>query len=306
MSRRLDEGAARLRGQLEAGARSELEIEEGRRHLLAAVVAPPPKTRAPWLIAAAAVAAAVLLLLLRPVGQDEAGLVVTAGEACVARSEASIRISPCAEAVVLAAGVEAPDLRLEAGRARFVVAKRTPRRRPFMIAVSHGWIVVIGTRFTVEQNARAGRLDVEEGVVEFRWADGAPSERLTAGASLEWPRPAPPAPPPPPVEPPAPPPVTKTHIQRRPPAMTAHQLMRRLFQLESQRRFDEAIALLTEGSTRTDFTEVQRERLSFELSTVLRQAGDHERACRQMTEHLRRFPASPHKAELERLLHDCR
>ena len=80
--------------------------------------------------------------------------------------------------------------------------------------------------------------------------------------------------------------------------MSSKELMQRLFQLKSQRRFDEAIDLLADGSKRRDFSEAQRERLSYELGIVLRQSGRTDEACRHFSSHLRRFPSTSRRKEI--------
>src|SRR5688572_8305437 len=170
MSRRFSEEVVRLREQLEV-SRSEAEIERGLRRLHTG----RPKPRRAWLLIPA-VAILILIFFLRP--NDE--LVILAGAECVARSGDAISAGPCG--VELSIGPDANDLAFD-GRARFSVKKRN--KRPFSIAVSHGRIIVIGTRFLVEQRRDRGRIDVEDGTVEFRWSDGSPSDRLNAGDSLE-------------------------------------------------------------------------------------------------------------------------
>lgn len=297
MSRRFEDAARRLRSELEVERRSEAELEAGRRRLLVALERRPERSLGLLLPAAAAAAFLIAMLMLPRPKTEEPVLVIAAGAECVSRAENALEVEPCATEVEIEVRAGAEDVALRRGRARFVVEKRPAAS--FTIAVSHGEIVVIGTRFLVEQHPQAGRVAVEEGIVEFRWFDGTPPQRLTTGDALEWPRPMPPELE---EEPPPPPPTAKKPAPR----MSANDLMRRLFQLKSQRRFDEAIDLLRDGSRRRDFTEVQRERLSFELGNVLRQSGRNRQACRHLAEHLARFPSAPRRAEIERSLAECR
>jgi hypothetical protein len=287
MSKRFSEESLRLRSQLEAEARSEAEIERGRRRLLESLDRRKPNRL--WLLVPA-MAVVLLILFLRPSppieGED---LVIVSGAECVQRSERSLSVACNAELWI---GRNTEDLTFRRGRARFSVAER--HEHHFQIAVSHGVIAVIGTRFMVEQRADGGRIDVEEGTVEFRWTDGS-RDLLTKGASLEWPRP------PAKVETSSTtPPRSEKKVapKRGPKRPSSRELMQRLFQLKSQRRFDEAIELLSDGSRRLDFSEAQRERLSYELGVVLRQSGRADEACRHLHAHLLRFPSSPRKKEI--------
>jgi hypothetical protein len=301
VSKHFDEEARRLRTELEAEPFTPGELEQGWRRLSS-----PPRPKRWLVLLAPAIAIAVIVLLalmIEPEPEPTAeGLVIASGQECVHQTDHEMLIVPCSREVLFDVGTEAHDVKIRRGRARFSVKKRSTE--PFTIAVSHGWIVVIGTRFTVEQSRRSGKIEVEEGVVEFRWNDGSPAERLPGGSSLEWPRAKPEqtvtptvtAPPPP--EPPAPPPKKKQ--------ISARDLMSRLFQLKSQRRYDDAIELLEQGRQRADFSEAQRERLSFELGTVLRQSGRTEDACKHLRDHLRKYPSASQKAEIDRILAGCR
>jgi hypothetical protein len=300
MSRRFDEEAKRLREQLESESLTPAELEQGWQRLRAPR---PPRRKLGVLAPAIAIAAIILLVILQPEPEpiSENGLVIASGEQCVHQDDSEMLVVPCSREVELSVGHDAKDLRLRRGRARFVVKKRPATKQPFTIAVSHGWIVVIGTRFTVEQERRAGRIEVEEGLVEFRWSDGSPSDRLPAGSSLAWPRrdeaqPATATTTPDASEVATPKPKKKTKPVEK--QISAKELMARLFQLKSQRRFDEAIELLAEGSKRKDFSEAQRERLSYELGVVLRQSGRTEEACRHFSSHLRRFPNTSRRKEI--------
>lgn len=102
--------------------------------------------------------------------------------------------------VVLAGGAilervdKGESLQLRRGKARFRVAARTPRERPFEVKVSAGAVIALGTSFAVEQGAKHGSVAVDDGRVEFRWTDGSAPVALTAGEHLEWPLPARPTP----------------------------------------------------------------------------------------------------------------
>lgn len=328
MTDRFDEEVRRLDEQLASQHRTAAEVEEGRRRLFEEIERARPPRRSRLLAPAMALAglAIAFLLLSRDVPPERVRIIEQA--TCVARAADEITVSGrCASAaeilidrdrLVVEPGAElrlrSRGVQLARGRTRFSIARRETLRDRFEVSVSHGVIVVIGTRFQVEQRAGGGRVDVEEGTVEFRWADGAPPEQVGAGASLAWPRPPAPPPPPVPIEPPEPgkEPTPEARMpakrpkRRAPVRMSADALMKRLLRLRSQRRYDEAIDLLREGSHRGDFTKVQRERLSFELGNLLRQSGREKEACRHLERHLKRFPSTPRKAELEADIARCR
>lgn len=328
-----DEEVRRLKGQLEAQPRSDAEVDEGRRRLLDEV----GRKRAlhPGWLAGPAIAVAALLaaiLLVRRDGPSQPRVRITERAECVDRARDRISVTAgCASAAEIsvdddrlsvAPGTElelrARGVALAKGRTRFSIARRDSLGDRFEVAVSHGVIVVIGTRFAVEQRAGGGRVEVQEGTIEFRWSNGAAPERVGAGGALSWPKTPPqPAPPPPATEtatatkthakarPASPPPRRRPMRRRKRDAPSIEALMKRLLRLRSQRRYSEAIALLREGSHRDDFTPVQRERLSFELGNLLRQSGRLEQACRHLKRHLRRFPSTPRKEEIEAEIARC-
>ena len=79
--------------------------------------------------------------------------------------------------------------RVVRGRVRFHVRPRTAAAQ-FRVRVSHGEVRVVGTVFQVEQLTDRGSVAVTQGVIEFVWEDGT-RERVAAGQTLDWPRPAP-------------------------------------------------------------------------------------------------------------------
>ncbi len=87
-------------------------------------------------------------------------------------------------------------IRIVRGRVSFQVANV---RRPVSVLVSGGRIEVIGTRFTVTERGRGGRVTLEEGHLDFLRRDGGRS-RLRPGETLEWGA-SPPIPSPPPEDP---------------------------------------------------------------------------------------------------------
>lgn len=175
----------------------------------------------------------------------------------------------------------AQGARVRAGRVRFKVRPR--RDEPaFEVAVSEGDIRVIGTVFHVEEHAGRGSVHVSEGVIEFTWHDGT-RERVAAGQTLHWPRPA--------AEDALateaaqsedeasgaqdnPRPVrarrhAAAHEGVEPaPAVDMDRVIARLLQLQSQQRRPEAIALLRETLAAPGLTDVQRARIRSELERL--------------------------------------
>ena len=83
-------------------------------------------------------------------------------------------------------------------------------------------------------------------------------------------------------------------------------VMRRLLQLRTQNRFDEAMALLRSASRNRGYSAVQRERFGFELCNLVTQTKDSAKACSCWQRHMRAFPESDRAAHLPEALHGCR
>jgi hypothetical protein len=183
-------------------------------------------------------------------------------------------------------------LRLVRGQATFQVRSRS--KTEFRVRTSAATIVVVGTAFTVEESNGRGSVSVTEGVVEVRWDDG-DNERLSAGESRSWPRPQ--AQEPEPADEPDPEPAlgVPPDGKVKPKGPDVRAIMERLFQLRSQRRYDEAARMLRKASRRRDLSKEQRERLSYEAGNVLRQAGVNDEACAHFRKHLKRFPESANR-----------
>lgn len=78
------------------------------------------------------------------------------------------------------------DIQLVKGNASFWVGKQTPAMGPLRIYVSHGYIEVLGTHFTLTQGADGGHIALHHGKVRFVSSKG--HERLlNTGQSLRWP-----------------------------------------------------------------------------------------------------------------------
>ena len=80
-------------------------------------------------------------------------------------------------------------VRIRRGAAMFDITTVLPGEAPTRIAVSHGTIEVLGTRFTIEQTAHGGHVDLFEGRIRFIGLDGssteiAPGQRYTWGQTV--------------------------------------------------------------------------------------------------------------------------
>lgn len=78
------------------------------------------------------------------------------------------------------------NLALMQGQAFFNVEPRRPKEQPLRIFVSHGYIEVIGTQFTLWQGHQKGRLHLHEGVVRYVQKDGQ-TRVVREGGKLAWP-----------------------------------------------------------------------------------------------------------------------
>lgn len=204
------------------------------------------------------------------------------------------------------------QLRVFQGEATLQVRPVPAGAPPVKVRVSHGVIVVLGTRFTVWQEQAGGRVVLHEGVIQFN-GDGGRVVRLKAGQELRWPQqpaaappparePAPaaaPAPAPPRLAPPAP-----VRVRKKPPTpalspAAAVSLLDRVERLRLQSRYSEAVRLLGKALPRvTD--KVLRERLSYEKGTILSDhLLDREAACRHWRRHLRVHGRARYGAQID-------
>jgi hypothetical protein len=76
-------------------------------------------------------------------------------------------------------------VRLREGTAMFDVTKVEAGGTPTRIAVSHGIIEILGTRFTIEQHATGGHVDLFEGRIRFIGLDGSSTE-IAPGQRYTW------------------------------------------------------------------------------------------------------------------------
>jgi transmembrane sensor len=196
----------------------------------------------------------------------------------------------------------APDgVRIVRGRIEVTVAHRPQDAPPATVFVSHGAIEVMGTAFTIVQDASAGHVALRAGSIRFRGTDGAVVV-LRPGEELSWP---PPAPEPTASRSPAaagPPPAPSPPPIRPAPAATAtptDQLLERIEELRSRNRYEEAARTLRRAIPAQPAP--MRERLSFELGSLLTyQMRDAHRACAHWASHQRRFQGGRYRDEVMR------
>jgi hypothetical protein len=334
MMPKLREEGQRVRELADADEVSAEESASLRRAIVAkfeAQYASPVCSPMPWRIAwgsAAVLTVIVTVLFLTRESSTKNGWRVLSGTACVHGLPNAAQIRPeCSEAPVLELGrarvtVAAGSLlvhtergvRVERGHAVFKV-KHVPTESAYEVRVSDGTIVVVGTRFTVEQGPQGGSVAVEEGAVEIHWDNGNTSPtRVAAGQEAHWPHSRSGALAPdtaelshhglPPDLPagPSPQSIEPSQLSKE---RDAKVVLRHLFQLLSQHRYDEAEALLGEASADRNFTVLQRERFGFELGSLLNEEGKTAAACAHWRDHLAKYPDSPRADFIRQALLHC-
>lgn len=276
-----------------------------------------------WVPALGAVAfAAVAVFVIRPwqfdfdppqaqwatIENDDGCTDVSASRLAVSgecAAEVSVQIE--SDRVVMKPGTilrRGKTLRLARGRGRFEVKPRV-RAEPFRLAVSAGVITVLGTVFEVEQGDEAGRVDLTSGSIRFDWNDDRQSQTLSPGESLEWGR----AEEPPPSDEVEPPPAKRKAKRKRGAVEIKRDLgeaLAHVYSLRSQKRYDEAIAVLEETLSEGDFNRSGRAKLSFEIGTLLQLKGaPMKKRCAHWKRHQRRYPGSDQAEAVSRELDAC-
>jgi transmembrane sensor len=208
-----------------------------------------------------------------------------------------VRIRKDADGVRVARGIV--DVRVE---------KRRSGLEPVRVLVSDGSIEVMGTRFTVEQGEASGRVRLHDGAIRFRSSDGRTVD-LRPGDSLAWPLPAPPravgesgrnaASPRDPIlttknaqgDRATAPPISATEFAR------SEELLERIAVMRSRGQYRQAVQELSDGLN-ANLSPAARERLSFELGSLLTYQLEDGSACRYWDDHARRFPAGRYDDEI--------
>jgi transmembrane sensor len=268
--------------------------------------------------ALAAVGVLVAVTALRPAARlgdleiarrsDDLVARVDGGLVAIERGAAALVDRPSGLTIETAGAVslrrESRGVRLVRGRIDVTAAHRPAGAEPSAILVSDGAIEVMGTAFTVVQDAAGGRVALREGSIRFRATDGA-VVGLRPGEALAWPLPS--APPAAPVQPAAPQPPAPPSTEATPrgaPARAAapatdEALVDHIEELRSRRQFEEAARALRRALPAQP--KPMRERLSFELGSLLtHQIRDVRRACAQWAWHHRHFPDGRYRDEVAR------
>jgi len=303
--------------------------------------------RTPWRLPVLALGVAVALVLIVRARGDQAAPQVPGFEIAASEESWQVRDS-VVEVLAPTLEVEVPGFgRVVATRGARVaridggihvvrghvdvdVTHRVPGLAPAVVRVSHGAIAVLGTRFTIDQDERGGRVVLHEGRIRFD--AGERTVVLEPGASLTWPlssiaseppvAPVQPASIAPPahaerhadVQPPRhagtparlePAPVESTPEPVTPPAEVVQpapdgdRVITELANLRARRRFADAAALL-ERTLAGELPAASRERLSYELGDILTyQLATPQRACRHWHEHRARFAKGRYTDEIE-------
>jgi len=297
---------------------------------------------------AAATCAAVALLWMpqtgRPLNADS-GLAITGtaphavvakapdGTVAVATGNATVEDEDTGSTLVVSAPAalrkEAGGVRVLSGRATIAVRKRPPNAGTAKIFVSGGTIEVLGTRFTVMEQERQGRVELHEGSIRFTYTTGQ-VQLLEPGESLRWPFQAeqaravaplePPAAPQPDkaTETPAPNPIVPRARVRAiealtpqapspvPAAVNVPQLLQHIGTLRLRGDIATAVREL-EAALESTARPATRERLSYELGTLYTYSlSDTPRACAHWRRHEREYPQGLYEQEVRELVEKLR
>ncbi|MCR9164555.1 MAG: FecR domain-containing protein [Nannocystaceae bacterium] len=199
---------------------------------------------------------------------------------------------------------EGRNVRVSSGKVLFEVDEVPEGEAPIEVAVSHGRIEVVGTRFAVEQRPDGGHVDLLEGKIRFHRADGSVQDVLP-GERLSWPEPQlAPGPEVEFVEPDVPPPVRKR--ARRGTQKQAAAIIERVTALRAEKRYGAAITEVRRA-LRRPWDRRTAQVLSYELGELLRAAEDTLAACDHFAAHQRRYPSGRYATAVERVLErlDC-
>jgi transmembrane sensor len=224
--------------------------------------------------------------------QDTPELIELASGSASTRDEAGryrVRIGAPARLSRSSTGV-----RVEVGMVEFDVERRSEGEAPLRIEVSHGVIEVLGTRFTIQQEAASGKVSVHTGTIRFVSVDG-PKQLVSSGESLSWPMVAAVVPVSPPTIEAVPPLAAelapeKTRAKKAPRPIRyrdPEDLLHQVDALRGRGEFDEAVRYLRHGLT-LRLVPLTHERFSYELGSILTyRTGEHRAACLHWRGHLR-------------------
>ncbi len=263
-------------------------------------------SRAPWLVVAAAAAAAVIAaVVLWPQARVEDVSLVRAERYGHGRFEISANAASLLHR-------DGDELTLMRGDVEVNVQKRRSER--VRLRVSHGFIEVVGTRFTLRQREDGGDVTLHEGVIHFVGAGD--THVMSPGETYAWPPVALVAPPrEPPLEParepePAPEPPASTakprlKSLRREPAVIreidAAWLLAEVDTARSRGEYAEAVRLLDKGLAGI-VSGSTKERFSFELGSILTWQLADARACKHWQKHAAAFPNGRYAQQIVRAM----
>jgi hypothetical protein len=204
----------------------------------------------------------------------------------------------------------AEGVRVEGGKVLFEVETVPPGDDPVQVAVSHGTIEVVGTRFAVEQGVQGGHVDLLEGKIRFHHHDGR-VEDVLPGQRLSWGSTANPQPPASvEVRPEPPAAAEEPHSPRKGRARSANAraaaVIERVTELRAERRYGAAISELRRA-LRRKWDRRTAQVLSYELGDLLRVAEDTVGACEHFAAHQRKYPQGRYATAVDRVVRrlDC-
>lgn len=292
-----------------------------------------PRRWLPALALAGASAAVVIAVITRPTEPELGFVVVQTSGALSSRpaEDGSVLIDapPCTlrdEALGAEVEVRAPTrlahlergLRLHQGSLTLEVDPARARPAPYVVEVSGGRLVVLGTRFIVEERGSEGSVQLLRGKLSFEDEAGQRTP-VAEGETLRWPQPlatppeeAPPAtatvaelPAPRAKRPkaaavsPSPSATAPTAPTREEERRSVEALLGHLASLRTRGRYaDAAQALRT--ALKDPWSKGTRERLSFELGSIVSDhLGDRAAACREWDRHHAEFGDGRYAKEIE-------
>ena len=202
------------------------------------------------------------------------------------------------------ADVEVRDdgLGLRAGEALIDVEPVDPGEPSINVAVSHGVIEVVGTRFAVSQGEDGGHVDLFEGKIRFHDVDGTVVE-VEPGQRHAWGTESPDIV----AVAPDPEPIVEDTIEvlpdkkpRRPTlAERRAALLDEVQELRAAGQYREAIRVLR-GALKKRWDSRTAQILSYEIGELLhRFIGDERAACKHLRGHQKRWPTGRYRGAIE-------
>lgn len=203
------------------------------------------------------------------------------------------------------------NVRVASGKVLFEVEKVPQGEAPVEVAVSHGRIEVVGTRFAVEQQSGGGHVDLLEGKIRFHHPNGT-VEDVLPGERLSWGEHATEAVPEVEfveadvLEPEAAPVRKRARRSERGTEKQAAAIIEKVTALRAEKRYGAAITEVRRALRRS-WDRRTAQVLSYELGELLRAAEDTLAACDHFAAHQRRYPGGRYATAVDRVLErlDC-